>query len=115
MILQPLIENAIVHGITPEKTVLNVTVEAELEGDLLRLWVIDDGSGIDPERLRDVMRAQDVAEGHTGLGLHAVDKRIRILLGEEYGVEVTSRNGQGTSVRLTLPIIRLSENQEDLV
>lgn len=115
MILQPLIENAIVHGITPEKTVLNVTVEAELEGDLLRLWVIDDGSGIDPERLRDVMRAQDVAEGHTGLGLHAVDKRIRILLGEEYGVEVTSRNGQGTSVRLTLPIIRLSENQEDIV
>ncbi len=108
MILQPLVENAIVHGMDAQKSTLRVTIDAAIELDHLVVHVRDDGIGIAPDRLAQLHapEASDVQAGHTGLGLETVNRRIQILFGEEYGLTLTSEIGAGTAARLTLPYIR---------
>ncbi len=105
MILQPLLENAIVHGMDPQKECLHIQVRTTARDSVLEIAVADDGCGMSPEKLAHILEQSDGTPGHTGLGLGVVNKRIRILFGEEYGLSVDSEQGAGTCVKMTLPLI----------
>lgn len=102
LILQPIVENAVIHGIAqkPEGGILSVTVEEK--GTALVLEVEDNGTGIRAERLVEVLSPE--SQGGRSIGLRNVDRRLQALYGQEHGLAVESRPGQGTLVRIRIPI-----------
>ena len=103
-ILQPLVENAIVHGISGRPSQEgNVCVHARREGDALMLTVEDDGAGMSAARLNELRRALETGSRSTGFGLHNVSQRIRLHFGEIYQLQIISELDVGTTVMLHLP------------
>ena len=107
LILQPIVENAIVHGI--EKMVGSgiINISGAVSGNNIILKVTDNGLGINEDRIKTILSAPEHAgrtNGHTNIGLRNVDRRIKIYYGEEYGVQIQSREGRGTTVTLSFPI-----------
>ncbi len=100
--IQPLVENAIYHGLKPADRYGMLTITGEKLEDAIRLTVKDDGVGMDAERLREITRP-DAAVSRPSFGLRSVQERIRLYFGEPYGIEVHSRPGEGTEVVVTLP------------
>jgi LytS/YehU family sensor histidine kinase len=98
--VQPLVENAVLHGIGP-RGYGTVTVRAAVEGPDLRVDVEDDGVGIPPDRLAHVLE-RGVGSG-VGIGLHNVARRCSAMYGEGYGLRVAARPGGGTLASLRLP------------
>ncbi len=110
--IQPLVENAVKHGVTPlltNGTVLIRVNRIESEsGDLeLLIEIIDDGMGIEKERLKDVL-LPGVGSGNGG-GMANVHARLQGLYGEEYGLKIKSEPGEGTTVSMRLPYSRVME------
>src|SRR5687768_4950455 len=99
--LQPLVENAVRHGVEPDADGGLVTIEGIDLGVDVELRVSDDGAGIDPERA-----AAALAGEGPGIGLGNVHGRLRSTFGEGYGLELESRDGAGTTVVMTLPKFR---------
>lgn len=102
LILQPLIENALYHGIKNRRGRGAIEITGEAEGDLLRLRVRDNGAGMGKEQLAQ-LQSGVYEEHHSGLGLKNVHQRIRLYCGEPYGLSFESEPGQGTAVTVTLP------------
>ncbi|MDI3316286.1 MAG: histidine kinase [Bacillota bacterium] len=100
--LQPLVENALVHGILPRAGAGRVRVRLRAGAGRLHLLVVDDGAGIPRERLRRVLEP-GVGEG-SGLGLSNVHARLLHLYGQGAGLRVRSVPGRGTAVRAVLPL-----------
>ena len=102
--LQPLVENAVQHGLEHGRGSGTVTVVADDDGGLCRITVEDDGAGSDPERVRAVLAgtAED-ADGHASIGLGNVDARLRALYGDEHGLVVETALGAGTKVTVRVP------------
>lgn len=95
LILQPIVENALYHGIRPKSTQGLITVRAESDEDGILFTITDDGVGYDPD-------APVGKESGSGVGLDNVDRRIKLYYGETYGVEIKSLHGSGTTVILKL-------------
>jgi two-component system LytT family sensor kinase len=102
LILQPIVENAVLHGIAKKTGGGTVRVFAGERDGMLVLRVGDNGPGISPERLAEVLSPEQNAGG--SIGLRNVDGRLRALYGEEYGLVIKSKVGQGTSVLIRIPI-----------
>ncbi|WP_449537747.1 cache domain-containing sensor histidine kinase [Ferdinandcohnia sp. Marseille-Q9671] len=103
LILQPFIENSFFHGFT-KKSGGNVTVLVWKEGETLICEVLDNGDGMEvseDNNLPDTKRKQQM---FSGIGVRNVNERIKLLYGDAYGVTITSKIGEGTKVRITLPI-----------
>lgn len=97
LILQPLIENAVVHA--HAKTVL--ITSALRQGELI-LTVADDGTGINGEELQAIRRRLQDTQPQDSLGIYNVQRRIQLLYGREYGLAIQSAEGRGTTVTITL-------------
>ncbi len=105
LLLQPVIENSIKHGYQAGK-VLNIIIRAEQQGENLRFTVEDDGRGMEPERLAEVLggldrEPEEVVAEH--VGLYNVQKVVRLTYGPEYGLEISSCPEMGTRVALKIP------------
>ncbi|WP_066944590.1 histidine kinase [Microtetraspora fusca] len=98
--LQPLVENAVRHGLESKPGVGRISIVAEDAGAECGISVEDDGTGMDPERLRRILSGEDRA---TGVGLANVDERLRQVYGDEYGLVVETGRGAGTKVSIRLP------------
>ena len=98
MLLQPLVENSIKHGLEPRIAGGTITLRSRLENDRLVIEVEDDGVGIAPGRAH----SSGVLEG-TGIGMKNVRERLEVLYGEAALLEVMSRPGRGTKVTLAFP------------
>ena len=125
LILQPIVENAYVHGIKPKKGVGSIMVEAAVndredgEKRILEITVMDNGVGMDQAALDQI---QELLAGDEpgikneynwqSIGMKNVHDRIRLLYGEEYGIRVTRTVGVGTMVRLLMPVTE-REGQTD--
>lgn len=110
LILQPLVENAYVHGIKPKNGRGSVMIEALVKEERLELSVIDNGVGMNEDeakRLEEFLAgdAPGVKNAYNwqSIGLKNVHDRVRYLYGEEYGIRVTSTVGVGTMIRILLP------------
>ena len=111
LILQPLVENAIFHGLEAKADSDLVVVSSALEGDDLILTVADDGAGMTPEVLEQVradMEAyQDGREKQSdSIGLANVNNRLRLNYGPGYGASIQSVPDMGTTITLRLPALR---------
>lgn len=100
--LQPLVENAIYHGIRNKRGGGTITVTGRAEGGDILLKVEDNGAGMTPGQLEE-LRAGIYKDGHTGLGLVNVHRRLRLYCGEGYGLSFESRLGEGTRVLVRIP------------
>jgi two-component system sensor histidine kinase YesM len=110
--LQPLVENALYHGIKNKRNGGEIVVRGRrLEGDLLRLEVEDNGIGMNPEqlaRVRALLGAEDggAAVAESGYGINNVNQRIKLYYGLQYGLTIESEYRQGTRVSLVIPLER---------
>lgn len=107
LIIQPLVENALYHGIKRKKGPGKILIEGKIIGDEMELRVADDGIGIEKEKLLQII---DVLEGRSkgkgvGYGMFNVDERIKLMFGNKYGVNIKSEYGIGTEIILRHPII----------
>jgi two-component system, LytTR family, sensor kinase len=100
MLLQPLVENSIKHGLEPRIAGGAVTLRSRMEGNRLVIEVEDDGVGIAPGRAH----SSGVLRG-TGIGMKNVRERLQVLYGEAAAFDVTSRPGRGTKVTLAFPAL----------
>ncbi|MCF7756651.1 sensor histidine kinase [Paenibacillus xylanexedens] len=116
LLLQPLIENAIYHGIKGRRGPGHIRVEARLEHNRLLLTVQDNGAGMSNERLAEMQQLLEAplasleasSPGMTGksYGMLNVQARLRLSFGDEYGIVLVSQEGEGTSVTIIHPLMR---------
>ncbi|WP_433581924.1 cache domain-containing sensor histidine kinase [Paenibacillus amylolyticus] len=116
LLLQPLIENAIYHGIKGRRGPGHIRVEARLEHNRLLLTVQDNGAGMSNERLAEMQQLLEAplasleasSPGMTGksYGMLNVQARLRLSFGDEYGIMLESQEGEGTSVTIIHPLMR---------
>ncbi len=109
--IQPLIENAIYHGIQQMVDPGNITVSVRLapDGDIL-LAVSDDGVGMTPEQTRKILEKNRSDSG--GIGVKNVDDRLKIYFGEKYGIRIQSELDVGTTVTVRIPQLRKEPGNE---
>lgn len=108
LILQPLVENAIYHGIKPKNSPGHIEVKAEQEGHFVVLSVQDDGLGFPKEVDSGI---QDLPL--SGVGLPNVDERLRLYFGPDYHMEILSHPDEGTRIELYLPLNGHDKGSED--
>ena len=102
LILQPLIENALYHGIKNRRGRGLITITGEESGEDLLLFVKDNGAGMTADQLA-TLQSGNFEEHHSGLGLKNVHQRIRLYCGSPYGLSFSSVPGEGTTVTVRLP------------
>lgn len=98
--LQPLVENAVGHGRRDDGTPLNITIKAYRTSDSVTISVSDDGVGIEPERLENLLDRE--SETGMGIALKNVNARLKAFFGAISGLYIDSEYGKGTTVYLNL-------------
>lgn len=99
--LQPIIENAIYHGLNRMVDEGEITIRIREDGDDIILSVEDNGIGMTEEQCREILRKEP--GDRTGIGIKNVNDRIKIYFGEEYGLTITSELDEGTCVDIRMP------------
>jgi sensor histidine kinase YesM len=110
--IQPLIENAVNHGLRRMKTGGCIKIRAVKGDGILTITVMDNGEGMNEEkwlRLNIALESSQTIHpsndsGH-GIGLYNIHQRVQLYYGKEYGLQLFSKPGQGTTVKLTIPYI----------
>jgi two-component system LytT family sensor kinase len=97
MLLQPLVENAIRHGIGPKIEGGTITLRSKRGNGRLTIEVSDDGVGIPVERQSEVL--------DSGIGIRNVHERLKVLYGQDFSFQIDSVPGKGTAIRLEIPEI----------
>lgn len=100
--LQPLVENALYHGIKLKRSVGMIQISGKREGSIIVLQVADNGVGMTAERLEALRRAME-SNTRVGFGLSAVHQRLQLQFGREYGLSIASQDGIGTTVTVRIP------------
>lgn len=106
LLLQPLVENAFVHGLETKEGKGNINVNVDSNEDFLIISVVDDGIGIEMDKLRSLCKQlidynnDDIKN----IGLCNVNQRIKLYYGETYGISIESKYGEGSKVFIQLPL-----------
>jgi two-component system sensor histidine kinase YesM len=113
--LQPIIENAVFHGLECKRGEGTIRINVETTKAKLLINIIDDGVGIEEEQLEQINQRlncievnymnDDKEERRGGIALSNVSSRIKLLFGEDYGLHIYSNKNIGTNVQITLPLI----------
>jgi two-component system LytT family sensor kinase len=101
MLLQPIIENAIKHGLAPRLVGGKIHLRTHRRDGRLIIEIEDNGMGMSPERLLEVYGG--------GIGISNVHERLRLLYGSQFGMDIRSREGEGTQIRIELPALAVAE------
>ncbi|RKP50154.1 sensor histidine kinase [Cohnella endophytica] len=116
LLLQPIVENSIYHGLKNKRGKGHIDIKGRVKEDRLILSISDNGVGI-PEEKRDNLfnerdSLQDKNKDKGGFGLKVTDERIKLYFGPEYGLEIHSVFGEGTTVTITLPTLEKEGDAE---
>jgi two-component system, LytTR family, sensor kinase len=103
LVLQPLVENAVRHGIEGRPGPGEIVIEANDAGTECRISIEDNGCGMDPDELRDHLAGHGDGDG---IGLANIDERMRTVFGDPFGLVVETARGAGTKVNLRVPKYR---------
>ncbi len=112
LLLQPVAENAIVHGLEDKDTDGMVLVEVKTDEEKLIIDISDNGKGIDAEELavlQEQLGSYESEDRTNSIGLYNVNRRIKLSYGSEYGVLIKSEEGKGTKVSVIIP--KMAGNQ----
>ncbi|MBD2845556.1 sensor histidine kinase [Paenibacillus sp. IB182496] len=107
LLLQPLVENVFIHAFKqamPERSRLEIRIYKAPDREQLVIEVSDNGRGMTAERAGQLLSSAFTSE-RTHLGIHSVIRRIALIYGEPYGLEIESEEGRGTTMRLRLPYV----------
>lgn len=106
LLLQPVVENAFVHGLEGKEGQGSIIINVEEKESCLRIAVSDDGLGIREQELEELENKLNnfAGSGKKSIGLSNVNQRIKLFYGENYQVKLTSHFGEGTTVALCLPL-----------
>lgn len=108
LILQPLVENAIYHGIKEKRGNGKIIIQGKVEEKYLLFIVKDDGCGIEEDKLKEInenLRYHNVKDNKIGYGIFNVNERIKIRYGDDYGLKFDSIRGKMTVVEVRHPIV----------
>ncbi|MCR5792336.1 MAG: histidine kinase [Lachnospiraceae bacterium] len=114
LILQPVVENCINHGFKHCMISGIITISADVEGDILRIRIRDNGIGMDERQLRslnDLLQSESKLNElghreHQSIGLKNIHSRIQLYYGAVYGLSVESKEQEGTTITICIPIIK---------
>lgn len=104
--IQPIIENAIFHGIEPKGEEGRIDIILERENNAILIHVADDGVGMNPEQIEAVLSGKQEIEhkrGLNGIGIRNIRDRIQMTYGKEYGLFIDSVPGEYTKVTIKIP------------
>jgi two-component system LytT family sensor kinase len=99
--LQPLVENAVKHGLEGKTDKSHISITAQDAGAEALVVIEDNGTGMDPDRLRRILAGEVSPSG--GIGLSNVDDRLRQVYGDEYGLVIETAVGAGMKITARLP------------
>jgi two-component system LytT family sensor kinase len=102
--LQPLVENAVKHGLEDSRNACRVTIAAQDAGAEAMVTVEDDGVGMDPDALRAILAGERTTS--SGIGLSNVDERLRQVYGDDYGLVIETAVGAGMKITVRIPKYR---------
>ena len=105
--VQPLVENAITHGLEGKESNGILRISSQIRDEELVIRVYDNGCGIDPEAIKRIMSGEfDISKKKSSnIGIFNVRKRMELYYGEKYGLEIISKIGEFTEIILRFPII----------
>ncbi len=109
LILQPLVENAVLHGLENKKGNGSVTINGFKKGNELIFEIIDDGVGIDTEKVKAINAGHDFSFTSSSIGIQNVNRRVKLYYGDKYGLHVMSKKNAGTKIILRMPLTIPSE------
>ncbi len=113
LILQPVVENSVKYGFDPDKGKMMLKIATRRGDGYFEYIVIDDGIGFDvPDNLFEKKKNPEDSGKSTGFGLYNVEERIRLEYGESYGMQVTSKVGEGTMTVIRLPLLHPSSSPQ---
>lgn len=109
--IQPLVENALNHGVRNKRGEKRIKIEAREEGASLLIAVMDNGVGMDAQEINRRLHENnlDYVEQGSSIGLYNINARMKMLYGQEYGLQVKSVIGEGTQVLLKIPGKKMEE------
>ncbi len=105
MILQPIVENSIVHGFAKKREGTIKIIAKRYYTSYVKIQIIDNGSGIDPEVLAEITKKSFVSKTSTGIGIENITKRLEFFFGIKEPIFIESKRGIGTTVTITIPYI----------
>ncbi|WP_026508276.1 sensor histidine kinase [Butyrivibrio sp. MC2013] len=103
LVIEPMVENAIVHGIENTEGEARVEVILRRQDEDVAIHVLDNGAGFDVDELSDSKKTAPGEESRDKTGISNTDQRIRLLCGEAYGINIRSNKGEGTDVMIKIP------------
>lgn len=113
--LQPLVENAIYHGIKYAEHKGMLSIRGFREGDKIVLEVADNGMGMDETELEHIFEKREAGKKTNGVGVYNIQNRLQLYYGKEYGLCYQSKKGEGTVVTIRIPMMgaKQHENNEE--
>ncbi len=106
LLIQPLVENAVHHGLANVNGKCLVSIKTEIRENELHVWVTDNGEGMSGEKLKTVVRQLDEADTQEDhIGLNNVNMRIKLTYGEKYRLNIASRLHEGTQIHFSIPAV----------
>ncbi|HEY0829170.1 MAG TPA: sensor histidine kinase, partial [Bacilli bacterium] len=111
LLLQPILENSIIHGLDLVKDDNQITIRAMMKDNQIHISIEDNGMGMDMEQLNEINHKLNSSSlnNSKNIGLLNVNERIKIIFGERYGLEIISEKGRGTAVILKIPALTKEE------
>lgn len=101
--LQPLLENAIHHGIVPKDEEGNIKITVSSHVDMITIVIADNGIGIEAEKLKKLMSGEGAGTRMDSFGVRNTNERLKLYFGGQYGLKIESNCGQGTTVTVQIP------------
>jgi len=110
IILQPLVENSILHGIGEHAEIneCNIEINGELIDGNIIFTIKDDGKGIDEDKVSDILEDYN-SNANNGYGVKNINFRIKLCYGDKYGITYKSKIGEGTQVQIIIPALTLEQ------
>ena len=103
-IIQPLVENSVLHGFDSNDICATVRIDVHLEGKELLLCVTDDGKGLSPEKIEEILSTERKSERSLNkIGVYNVNQRIKLTYGKEHAIKIDSMEGCYTKVTIRIP------------
>lgn len=112
LVLQPLVENAIYHGLKYKESRGLLTVTGYQRGQDAVIEIADDGVGMDPETIERIFEKHKVNYHSNGVGVYNVQRRLSMYYGKEYGLRYKSEKGKGTTVTVVIPMEQEEQHEK---
>lgn len=101
--LQPIVENAIYHGLKPKKEKSMISIKCYVDGENILISIHDTGIGMSEEKVKQILSVRDTKE-KGGFGLKSIDHRLKLMFGEKYGLDIRSKINVYTEVVVKIPV-----------